>query len=151
MNTIYAKSSCATGNPSSHLVLAQDEVEGGGVLQKLDDDRRLGEGVSGLRDLGEADVPLVGEEDVGAARNWKGRNNRNLRVYVFPSTQNRPKFPIRNIIVPPNYHTDTVENPLSAIVQSQRNCVALSEFHCVSLDLDSNLALPGIVSEGVFH
>ena len=61
---------CQTGNPcSSHLVLAEDEVEGGGVLQILDDDGRLGEGVSGLRDLCEPDVPLVGEQHVGAARN----------------------------------------------------------------------------------
>ena len=67
--TLYS-ASCATGNPSrSHLVLAEDEVECGCVLQELDDDGRLGEGVPGLRDLGEPDVPLVGEQHVGAAPN----------------------------------------------------------------------------------
>ena len=56
----------------AHLVIAEDEVEGGGVLEELDDDGRLGErtaGASRRRDLGEADVPLVGEQHVGPARN----------------------------------------------------------------------------------
>ena len=56
----------------THLVIAEDEVEGGGVLEELDDDGRLGERAGAdarRRDLGEADVPLVGEQHVGPARN----------------------------------------------------------------------------------
>ena len=55
----------------AHLVIAEDEVEGGGVLEELDDDGRLGERAGAnarRRDLGEADVPLVGEQHVRPAR-----------------------------------------------------------------------------------
>ena len=62
----------ATLTPA-HLVIAEDEVEGGGVLEELDDDGRPGEGVPRrlLRDLRQPDVLLVGEQHEGAAADCK--------------------------------------------------------------------------------